>query len=112
MPFKGRSHYYTEDEIQVVVSVMKSKENLTQGRHLKEFEKKFGHSIGAEYCYGVMNATAALELAAALCQFKDGKRLIIPSHTYTSSLLPFSQKVRKSDGLISISIPSLYQRSK
>lgn len=90
--FSGRAHNYLEEEKQAVIQAMEDAEPLTQGRYIKEFEKKFAEYIGMPYCYGVCNATAALELAAQLCQFKAGDEVIIPSHTFTSSAYPFAKK--------------------
>lgn len=90
--FSGRAHKYTEEEIQTVVDAMQNAETLTQGKYLGEFESRFCSYIGAKYAYAVCNATAALELAAQLCQFKPGDEVIMPLHTFTSSAYPFVKK--------------------
>lgn len=93
--FSGKSHNYTEEEIETVVQAMKDAEPYTQGRYQKEFEKKFCKYIGASHAFAVNNATAALEMAAQLCQFEPGDEVIIPSHTFTSSAYPFAKKGAK-----------------
>ena len=93
--FSGKSHNYTEEEIETVVQAMKDAEPYTQGRYLKEFEEKFCEYIGAPHAFAVNNATAALEMAALLCQFEPGDEVIIPSHTFTSSAYPFAKKGAK-----------------
>jgi dTDP-4-amino-4,6-dideoxygalactose transaminase len=93
--FSGKSHNYTEDEIETVVQAMKDAEPYTQGRYLKKFEEKFSEYIGASHAFAVNNATAALEMAAQLCQFEPGDEVIIPSHTFTSSAYPFAKKGAK-----------------
>ena len=93
--FSGKSHNYTQDEIDVVVQAMKDAEPYTQGRYLKEFEEKFCQYTGAKHAFAVCNATAALEMAAQLCQFEPGDEVIIPSHTFTSSAYPFLKKGAK-----------------
>ena len=100
--FSGKSHNYTEEEIETVVQAMKDAEPYTQGRYQKEFEKKFCEYIGASHAFAVNNATSALEMAAQLCEFEPGDEVIIPSHTFTSSAYPFAKKVPKSYGRISI----------
>jgi perosamine synthetase len=90
--FSGRSHRYTKEEIDTVVDAMQNAEPLTQGRYMREFEARFGAYVGAPDCFAVCNATAALEMAAQLCQFKPGDEVIIPSHTFTSSAYPFLKK--------------------
>jgi len=93
--FSGKSHNYTQEEIDVVVQAMKDAEPYTQGRYQTEFEYKFCEYIGAPHAFAVNNATAALEMAAQLCQFESGDEVIIPSHTFTSSAYPFAKKGAK-----------------
>lgn len=90
--FSGKSHNYTQEEMDVVVQAMKDAEPYTQGRFQTEFEDKFCEYIGAPHAFAVNNATAALEMAAQLCQFESGDEVIIPSHTFTSSAYPFAKK--------------------
>ena len=92
IPFSGRAHAYTGEEINTVVAAMKDANPLTQGQYLKAFEEKFCHYIGAEHSFAVSNATAALEISAQLCQFQPGDEVIIPSHTFTSTAYPFAKK--------------------
>ena len=89
IPFSGRAHTYTKDEVQTVVEVMQTAVPLTQGRFQEQFQKKFCEYIGAEHAFALNNATAALELTAQLCQFKLEDEVIIPAHTFTASAYPF-----------------------
>lgn len=93
--FSGRSQKYLHEEIKAVVEAMQNAEPLTQGSYLKNFEKKFSNYIGSKYTFAVCNATAAIEMAAQLCQFKPGDEVIAPSHTFTSSVYPFIKKGAK-----------------
>ena len=93
--FSGKGHDYTQEEIDTVVHAMKTAEPYTQGAYQKAFEQKFCDYIGANQAFAVNNATAALELAAQLCQFQPGDEVIIPSHTFTSSAYPFAKKGAK-----------------
>ena len=95
IPFSGRAHKYTKEEQQVVLEAMNQAIPLTQGKYQEEFQKKFGEYIGSEYSFAVNNATAALEMAAQLCQFKEGDEFVCPSHTFTASAYPFIKKGAK-----------------
>lgn len=95
IPFSGRGQKYTDKEIATVVEAMKNGETLTQGKYRDEFEKKFSQTMGTEYSYAVSNATAAFEIAAQLCLFEKGDEIIVPSHTFTSSVYPFIKKGAK-----------------
>ena len=89
IPFSGRAHTYTEDEVQTVVKVMQSAIPLTQGIYQEQFEKKMCQYTGAKQAFALNNATAALEMTAQLCQFNAGDEVIIPSHTFTATAYPF-----------------------
>lgn len=93
--FSGRAHKYTDDEIKTVIETMQSADPLTQGKYKDEFEKKFCEYNGNKYAFAVCNATAALELAAQMCLFKEGDEIIAPSHTFTASVYPFIKKGAK-----------------
>lgn len=90
--FSGRSHFYTEEEKNAVLEVMEMKNGLTQGAFRDQFEKKFAAYQGSEYAFTTMNATAALELSAQLCQFEGDEELIAPSHTFTASVYPYVKR--------------------
>ena len=95
IPFSGRAHAYTEDEIQTVIDTMQTAVPMTQGRHQEAFQQKFCEYTGAKNAFVVNNAAAALELSAQLCQFTQGDEVIIPTHTYTASAYPFLKKGAK-----------------
>lgn len=92
IPFSGRAHTYTNEEIDAVVEAMRMANPLTQGKYLNAFEKKFSKYVGANNAFAVSNATCGLEMAAQLCQFQPGDEVIVPSHTFTSSVYPFIKK--------------------
>ena len=89
IPFRGRAHIYTEEEIEVVVNAMQTADPLTQGNYLEKFQQRFCEYTGAHHAFALNNATAALELVAQLAQLNEGDEVIIPGHTYTSSAYPF-----------------------
>ncbi|MBD79839.1 MAG: aminotransferase [Crocinitomicaceae bacterium] len=93
--FSGRSHFYTDEEKAVVLEVMDSSNGLTQGIYRDKFERKFAAYQSVSHAYTTMNATAALELTAQLCQFNGEEELIAPSHTFTASVYPFVKQGAK-----------------
>ncbi len=95
IPFSGRAHTYTEDELQTVVEVMKTAVPLTQGYYQQSFQQKFCEYTDSKYAFAVNNATSALELSAQLCQFEPNDEVVIPAHTFTASAYPFLKKGAK-----------------
>ena len=89
--FSGRAHDYTEEEIEIIVDVAKRADPLTQGSHLSEFEDSIKKYIGAEHAFGLTSAASALELIAVLSRLGPGDEVIIPSHTYCASAIPFGR---------------------
>ena len=97
IPFGGRAHAYTADEIATVVAVMKSHGPLTQGEFRNRFEEKVQKYVGVPHAFAVNSATSALDLAASLCQLDpdSGAEIIAPGHTFTSSVYPFVKRGAK-----------------
>ncbi|ALV23647.1 aminotransferase, DegT/DnrJ/EryC1/StrS family [Campylobacter iguaniorum] len=93
--FSGTGHRYTKEEIDTVVEAMQNADPLTQGHYRNEFESAFCKYNGNKFAFSVCNATAALELAAQLCLFKENDEIIAPAHTFTSSVYPFLKKGAK-----------------
>jgi len=92
IPFSGRAHTYTGEEIEVALQAMQHAIPFTQGAYQDEFQERFCEYSGAAHAFALCNATAALELSAQLCRFKPGDEVIIPAHTFTSSAYPFLKK--------------------
>lgn len=90
--FSGRALAYTEEEIAVVVQAMRDADPLTQGSYQTAFQERFRDFVKTPHAFAVMNGTAALELAAALCRLKPEDEVVIPSHTFTSSAYPFARR--------------------
>ena len=95
IPFIGRGHIYTDDEVQTVVNAMQTAIPLSQGEYQDRFQKKFCEYMSAKYAFAVSNATAALELSAKLCQLQPDDEVVIPAHTFTSSAYPFLKQGAK-----------------
>jgi perosamine synthetase len=89
--FSGRGLDYTEEELKIILDVAKNADPLTQGRHLSEFEDCLKKYIGVNHTFGLTSAASALELIAVLSRIGPGDEVIIPSHTYCASAIPFGR---------------------
>lgn len=92
VPWSGVGATYTEDEIQLVADIMRNnRDTFTQGKYQQEFEKKFCEYNGNEFAFAVSSCTAALELASILSKVGAGDEVIIPSHTFCATAIPFGR---------------------
>ncbi len=92
LDWSGVGERYTESEIDYVASLMRdTSSTFTQGALQAEFEKAFCAFTGAKHTFAVNSATSALDLAATICQLKAGDEVLIPSHTYCASAIPFGR---------------------
>lgn len=89
VPFPGKMHGYTEEEIQAVVEVMRNADGQTQGPYLRQFEADFKAYCGADHVFAVDNCTNALRLAAVLCGLGPGDEVVIPAYTFCATAIPF-----------------------
>jgi len=55
------------------------------GREVEAFEAAFAEYVGAKFCIGVSNGTAAIQLAAMACGIKAGDEVIVPANTFFAS---------------------------
>lgn len=76
--------YIDEDDVQAVVSVLKS-DFLTCGPKIEELENKLCRITGAKYAVAVSNGTAALHLAAMAAGFAEGDEVIVSPITFAAS---------------------------
>ncbi len=58
---------------------------LGYGNKVNEFENKFSKFIGRKYAVGVNSGTAALHLALLSQNFKKGKKVLVPSITFSAT---------------------------
>ena len=91
IPWPGRGVDYTLDDERAVIEAMKA-DPQTQGKHLRQFEDAFSEYHGGLHSFAVSSGAAALEIAAMLCDFKAGDEVIIPTHTYCATALPFARR--------------------
>ncbi|HEV3470435.1 MAG TPA: DegT/DnrJ/EryC1/StrS family aminotransferase [Pyrinomonadaceae bacterium] len=55
------------------------------GREVEEFERAFAAYVGAEFCVGVANGTAAIQLALEACGVGPGDEVIVPANTFIAT---------------------------
>jgi len=87
VPCPGKMSPYASEEIDAVVDVMKNADGLTQGQHMRKFQKDFENYCGANHAFAVDNASNALVLAVALCKLKQGDEVIVPAYTFCSTAI-------------------------
>jgi len=84
-PISYTKHYVSEEDIEAVVSVLKS-DFLTQGPIIEEFEKSFAAYVGSKYAVAVSNGTAALHLCALAVDIQPGDRVITTPLTFVATV--------------------------
>jgi dTDP-4-amino-4,6-dideoxygalactose transaminase len=75
---------YGWQEEEAVLRVIRSKW-LTMGGITQEFEEHFALGCGAQYAFGVSNATAGLHLACLALGIGPGDEVIVPSLTFVAT---------------------------
>jgi perosamine synthetase len=91
VPWSGRGSRYTEEEIEAAVTAMREADPLTQGRFQGEFEAAFKDAVGSPHAFAVSSCTAALTLSAVLARLGPDDEVIIPSHTFAATAIPFAR---------------------
>ena len=56
----------------------------SEGPFVKEFEEKFSAKVGRKYGIAVSNGSAALDVAVAALELKEGDEVIMPTFTIIS----------------------------
>tara|TARA_B100000886_G_C20421800_1_gene491974 strand:- start:186 stop:1364 length:1179 start_codon:yes stop_codon:yes gene_type:complete len=93
--WSGRSHEYSKEDIKYFTKVIKYADPLTQGIYLKKFESNFSSYIKSKNVLAVSSAASALEMIATIIDLKKNDEVIIPSHTYCASAIPFARNSAK-----------------
>src|SRR3712207_1072554 len=52
------------------------------GREVEAFEEAFADYVGARFCVGVSNGTAAIQLALSACGVAPGDEVVVPANTF------------------------------
>ena len=93
--WSGRSHKYSRKDIDYFTKVIQHADPLTQGKYLQLFEKNFAKYINSPNVLAVSSAASALEMIASIIKLKKNDEVIIPSHTYCASAIPFARNGAK-----------------
>ena len=73
-----------EEELQAIKEAF-DRSWVGLGPRVNEFENKWADFIGAKQAIGVNSATAALHLALACFKFPEGKKVLVPSLTFSAT---------------------------
>ncbi len=95
VPWSGRGHNYTAEEVEAVVEAMQKADPQTQGNYQSNFESKFSKKYGLNSAFAVTSCAAALELSAILSRIQPGDEVICPAHTFAVSAIPFARRGAK-----------------
>ncbi len=79
--------YLDEDDFKAVDKAIRSTFVSGDGPDCRAFEKMLSEYLGAKHVLFVSSATAALELAFRVKDFRPGSEVIVPDFTYTSTAL-------------------------
>lgn len=77
-------NYIDTEDVEAVTDVIKSGW-FTEGRKVKGFEDSFAQYVGTKYAIAVNSCTAALHLALASIDIKDGDEVIVPSLSFVAT---------------------------
>lgn len=80
--------HFKKSDIDYIISKTKNmiNVNLSLGKNVRTFEKKFAKYIGCKYAIATSSCTSALEIALqAVC--KEGDEVIIPSQTFVATAM-------------------------
>jgi len=73
-----------EEELQAIKEAF-DRSWIGLGPKVNEFEEKWAKYVGAKIAIGLNSATAALHLALAVFKFPEGKKVLVPSLTFSST---------------------------
>jgi dTDP-4-amino-4,6-dideoxygalactose transaminase len=69
-------------EIDAAVARVIESSSFVLGRDVEEFEAAFADYVGARFCVGVSNGTAAIQLVLQACGVGAGDEVIVPANTF------------------------------
>jgi len=79
--------YFPERDIEDILALIRQSlcsGQLTNGAHVREFERRFAASIGVRHAIAVSSGTAALEISLRAMGI-SGKEVILPTETFVAS---------------------------
>ena len=95
MFWKLQEDALTEADLNALVDFIRSKERLTQGPRIREFEQAYAKWMGCKYCVMVNSGSSAnLLLVGAVKELKtwqDGDEVIVPAVTWPTTITPVMQ---------------------
>lgn len=80
---------YVGTEIEYIKKAIEKRKICGDGEFTKLCNKKLEEIIGVKKCLLTTSGTHALDMAALLCDFKEGDEVILPSYTFTSTANAF-----------------------
>ena len=80
-----------EAEERALLRVLREGKTLATGAEGEAFEKEFAEYLGCAEAVAVCNCSSALELAAVLSGLGPGDEVIVPAHTFVSSVVPYAR---------------------
>lgn len=81
--------FLTGKELPAISEALASRRLSGNGRFTNLCQDFFRERLGSEKCLLTTSGTDALEMAAMLCDLKEGDEVIVPSFTFVSSALAF-----------------------
>ena len=78
-------HCIEEDDIEAVVSVLRSDNNISDGPKSEELESRLAEYVGTKYAVVVSSGTAALHAACFVAGLKTGDEVITSPNTFVST---------------------------
>lgn len=79
-------HCIEEDDIDAIVSVLRSNDNISDGPKSEELEKRLAEYIGVKYAVVVSSGTAALHSMCYVAGLKSGDEVITSPNTFVSTV--------------------------
>ncbi len=75
-----------------IMKILDKSDCLTQGLWLRKFQNKFIKFLNYKgSTFAMTSGASAIEIAASLLRLKKYDEVIIPSHTYCATALPFTR---------------------
>lgn len=87
IPFVDLKAQYQSIKGEVDAAIQRVLDNTSfiLGREVEAFEEAFAGYVGARFCVGVSNGTAAVQLAVMACGIGAGDEVIVPANTFFAS---------------------------
>lgn len=79
-------HWIDEDDIEAVVSVLRSDDNISDGPRSKELEARIADYIGVKYAVVMSSGTAALHAMCYVAGVREGDEVITSPNTFVSTV--------------------------